>query len=118
MVQATENYQEAVRKHQSYKDEVELVSRIESRQRALDLAKSGLEEIQAIHREIEGYQKVLDEHSGLERKKVRGGLTIDEEMRRRQLAIWVYGNRQTAPLEELLQERKRALADLQRKKQS
>ena len=39
MVQATENYQDALRKHQSYKDDAELVGRIESRQRALDAAK-------------------------------------------------------------------------------
>lgn len=93
------------------------VEQMEARQRALDLAREGGEAVTKLRREIEGYERLLTEHKDLERRRIGGVLSSPDEARRRKLAIHVHGNRQTPPLEQLLQEKKQELIDLERKKQ-
>ncbi len=118
MVKAAQGYHESVQAEAAHRDSAEAIARIESRQRAIDLANEDIERINQIRREIHELKRLLDEHGALERRQRDGALPQKDEMRRRLLAVWAHGNRQTRSLSQQLEDKQRELEDLQRKKSS
>ncbi|PJE76552.1 hypothetical protein COV05_04250 [Candidatus Uhrbacteria bacterium CG10_big_fil_rev_8_21_14_0_10_48_16] len=111
MDHAIQTYHQAKERQQALKDEAVLIERLESRQRALDLAQ---EKISAgnLEKEIAKMERRLQEFKTLEEEGRFRGLSSQKEARRKELALLVYGSRTTLSLEQLLQQKKQELKNL------
>lgn len=111
MDHAIQTYHQAKERQQALKDEAVLIERLESRQRALDLAQ---EKIPAgnLEKEIAKMERRLQEFKTLEEEGRFRGLSSQKEARRKELALLVYGSRTTPSLEQLLQQKKQELKNL------